>query len=664
VKRRPKEHEEQEEHEGEHAQQLRAVEVGRVTRGESAVTQSKPVAATGEIQQREHRHQRHGDDGRDHQSDHDAHGCHEGNAIRGRELAACSSQSWEQVTGNTQDLPVHSRDMPGLDRLPPLPSYFHEPFTADETKVLERFFTNTTEPVFALVNLPEVVKGALFARYSRSPKSLRRLFLDEFYEASGVGISLISAGTAGAEEGVRLQRAEDLYERVFTQYGDDSVAQLGGVHLACEQASNVLTKVLEWGRIASYLEQSTRYMFYDQRLGDRYRYAVPPEVADSVLAAEFAATMDSLFGAYGDLTGRLTAYYRDLHPQTPGDSDFVYRATLRARVCDDLRGLLPAATVSNVGIYASGQAYEALLLRMRAHPLAEVRGYSDLMLAELNKVIPAFLKRVERPERGGVWSRYLASTAAAMQDIAAGHTQAAGERGQVTLIEWDPEAELKIAAAALYRYTDLPDDALLQWARDLDGAALDTVFRAYVGDRSNRRHKPGRAMERTGYRFDILCDYGIFRDLQRHRMLTTEWQRLGTSHGYLTPEAIVDIGGRAAWDEAMGAAAALHGRLTDELGPEVAQYAVPLAYRIRFFMQLDAREALHLLELRTGEGGHSGYRRVCQEMHRLIRDVAGHTRIADAMRFVDHNDYGLGRLGTERRAAAKRAAAGVVEPEE
>jgi thymidylate synthase ThyX len=540
--------------------------------------------------------------------------------------------------------------------------YYVEPFTPDETAVLERFFTDTAGPVFALVNLPEVVKGALFARYSRSPKSLRRLFLDEFYDAPEVGVSLI-AERIPADDRVRMQRAEDLYERVFTQYGDDSVAQLGGVHLACEQASNVLTKVLEWGRVASYLEQSTRYMFYDKPLGDRFRYAIPPEVAGSGLVDEYAATLDRLFNTYAALTQPLTAYYRELYPKAEGDSDFVYRSTIRARVCDDLRGLLPAATLSNVGIYASGQAYEALLLRMRAHPLGEVRRYADIMFTELDKVIPAFLRRVAVPDRGGAWSEYLAATAAAMEDLAKTIDRPIPDRPEVTLVEWDHEAEIKIAAAALYRYTDLPDDALLDWARRLDAATITAILRTYAGDRGNRRHKPGRALERVGYRFDVLCDYGIFRDLQRHRMLTTEWQTLGVGHGYVTPEALADVGARPAWDAAMQEAADLHRRLGDALGTTVAQYVVPLAFRIRFFMQLDVREAFHLLELRTGAGGHPGYRRVCQEMHRLISDVAGHTRLAEAMRFVDHADYGLGRLGTERRAAAKRAAAGVADPE-
>lgn len=543
----------------------------------------------------------------------------------------------------------------------PVSTFYQEPFSAEEAALLGRFFTNTDGPVFALVNLPEVVKGALFARYSRSPKSLRRLFLDEFSAAPDVALPAIADRLTG-DDTVRMSRAEELYTKVFTQYGDDSVAQLGAMHLACEQASNVLTKVLEWGRLAAYLEQSTRYMFYDERLGGRYRYAVPPEVARSTLEAEFTETLDSLFTTYGALTPALTAYYETLFPKAEGDSGFVYRSTIRARVCDDLRGLLPAATISNVGIHGSGQAFEMLLLRMRAHPLGEVRGYADLMLAELRKVAPAFLRRVDLPDRGGDWSRYLEETAAAMREVGREFDDTPPDRPEVTLVEWDPDGEAKVAAAALYAVGDLPDDVLLARVRAMPEAERLRLIAAYVGDRRNRRHKPGRALERTGYRFDILCDYGIFRDLQRHRMLTIEWQRLGTRHGYFVPPAVEELGEGPRWREAMEGAAALADRLSSSLGPEVAQYAIPFAYRIRFVLQLNAREAFHLLELRTAVGGHPDYRRVCQEMHRLIRDRAGHTAIADAMRFVNHTDPTLGRLDGERRAAARRVAAGATEP--
>ncbi len=547
--------------------------------------------------------------------------------------------------------------------VPPSLSFFEEPFTDEERAVLSRFFTNLDGPVFAIVNLPEVVKGALFARYSRSPKSVRRLFLDEFSKQPEVGIASIADHLAEDDPIVGLKRAEDLYQRVFNEYGDDSVAQLGGAHLACEQASNVLTKVLEWGRLAAYLEQSTRYIFYDQKLGDSYRYMIPPEIAASSHASEYVATMEWLFTTYSDLIDRMVPYYETLYPKEEGDSNFIWRSTIRAKACDDLRGLLPASTTSNVGIFGSGQAYEMMLLRMRAHPTAEARAYADMMLTELRKVIPAFMRRVDVPERGGRWSNYLADVAGRMNDQAARLDAAIEERPEVTLVDWDEEAETKTVAAALYPYTDLPDDQLLAIARSMSDAERADVLRAYVGDRTNRRHKPGRGMERASYRFDILCDYGIFRDLQRHRMLTLDWQRLSPTHGFVTPASIDDIEATALWTEAMERTAALYDGVAADLGPDVAQYVVPFAYRIRFYFQLNAREAFHLLELRSAQGGHPDYRRVAQEMHRLIRDKAGHTAIADAMQFVDYADYDLARLESERRAAAKRAAAGIVDPD-
>ena len=527
--------------------------------------------------------------------------------------------------------------------------YFEEPFSPDERSVLERFFTNTDGPVFGLINLPEVVKGALFARYSRSHKSLRRLFLDEFHNEPELGITAVSNAIADDDPNVRLNRAESLYDRVFGEYGDDSVAQLGGAHLACEQASNLLTKALEWGRIAAYLEQSTRYIYYDRPLGEHYRYHVPPEVAGSPLEGEYRATMDALFDQYSSLVHELAPYFESQFPHTEGTSNRAYNATIRAKACDAARGLLPAATTSNVGVYGSGQAYEALLIRLQAHPLAEARDYGKMMLSELRHVIPSFVKRVDLPDRGRAWSDYFSNTAQRMNELAATLDSEPVEGPEVTLVDWDPEAEVKVAASALYAYSDLSDEQLLVAARRMGSEERAGIIRAYSGDRINRRHKPGRGMERIDYRFDIKCDFGSFRDLQRHRMLTLEWQRLGTKHGYTTPDVLNDIGRVSAWDAAMDRAGGLHTKLMDRFGGDVAQYAVPFGHRIRFVMQMNAREAFHLLELRTARAGHPDYRRVCQEMHRLIGDKAGHRAIADAMKFVDCEEYDLERIDSERR---------------
>jgi thymidylate synthase ThyX len=528
--------------------------------------------------------------------------------------------------------------------------YAAEQWTDDEADVLRRYFTNLDRPVFALVNLPEVVKGALFARYSRSAKSLRRLFLDEF-----VG-ELDITGDATIDATVGLRRAEELYDRVFLEYGDDSVAQLGGVHLACEQASNLLTKVLEWGRLMAYLEQSTRYIAYDARLHNgRFRYYRDPVVLDSSLGARYVGDLDRLFDTYARLLPVMQQWFTSRYPREPGDSDFVYRQSIKAKAFDALRGLLPAAALSNVGIYGTGQAYEALLLRMRAHPLPEARAYAEMMLEELRKVIPSFLKRVDLPDRGGAWSAYLEKNRVVMEDLADAlfARDVPEPRPAVTLVDFDPDAEDKLVAAMLYPYTDLPEDQLLRRVRALSTDEKRSVMLAYAGERTNRRHKPGRGLERTSYRFDVLSDYGAFRDLQRHRMLTIEWQELSPRHGHVVPEAVDEAGVRDTFDDAMERSAGLYQAL-EERFPVQASYAVALAYRVRYTMQLNAREATHMLELRTGPQGHPEYRRVCQEMHRLIAEEAGHKVVAELMRFVDHGTYDLERLEAERRAEVRR----------
>jgi thymidylate synthase ThyX len=530
--------------------------------------------------------------------------------------------------------------------------YVAEEFTPEEGDVLRRYFTNLDGPVFALVNLPEVVKGALFARYSRSPKSLRRLFLDEF-----VG-DLDISGDDGVDATMGLRRAEELYDRVFLEYGDDSVAQLGGVHLACEQASNLLTKVLEWGRLMAYLEQSTRYIAYDARLGGRYRYYRPPEITMSSLGTRYVGDLDRLFDTYAELVPRLQDHFRQEFPKHEGDSDFVYRQAIRAKAFDALRGILPAASLSNVGIYGTGQAYEMLLLRMRSHPLPEARSYADMMLTELRKVVPSFLKRVDLDDRGVVWSRYLETTRRRMEDVTARllppDDLSPVEVPAVQLVDFDPDAEVKVVASMLYPYTSLPEHQIEQRVRAMGVDERVAVMAAYTGDRSNRRHKPGRALERAFYRFDVLTDYGAFRDLQRHRMLTIEWQPLSPRHGYARPTPVDAAGATEAFDAAMERSAGLHAALTDEF-PEQAAYAVALAYNVRFVMQLNAREAMHLIELRTTPQGHPAYRLVAQQMHRLIAQQAGHRAIAELMKFADHSpEPGLERLDSERRNEARR----------
>src|SRR6266699_1991395 len=281
-----------------------------------------------------------------------------------------------------------------------------EQFTDEERARLAPHFTNLDRPVFGLVNLPETVKGALFARYSRYAGTLRRLFLDEFAE------SLPDVPVVDLSEG---ERAAKLYETIFLGYGDDSVAQLGGAHIACEWTSNLLTKILQRPRLAAYLEQSTRYIAYDSPLdGFGYRYHRDPRFGPA-----YEAAMDELFATYSALLSGVSAWVDERFPAAEGESPAAHRRAVRAKALDLVRGVLPAASLSHVGIYATGQTYEQLVLHLLAHPLAEARSYGKLLLEELQAVMPSFVVRVPRPDRGGRWIEYFRERSEAAHAAAA-----------------------------------------------------------------------------------------------------------------------------------------------------------------------------------------------------------------------------------------------------
>lgn len=533
-----------------------------------------------------------------------------------------------------------------MTQLAPSPSgnpstYFAEPFTDDERAILSRYVTNVDGPVFALTGLPQVTAAALFARYSRSPKSLRRLLLDEFL----AGASTADVGAQSADAG--RARASDLFGRVLAEYGDDSVAQLAGVHIACEQVSQPLAKVIERGRLAGYLEQSTRYIPYTDRRDGRYRYHLDPELAASPSsAAAYVEAMDGLFDTYCSLLDPLRQHLDRTLPAE--EDDAARRRAIRALALDLLRGLLPAGTVSNVGVFASPQSYEQMVLRLRAQRLPEARAYAALVAVELQKVIPEFLTRLDRPDRGGAWVEYLADTAAALE-AAAVEVAPVFELspGGVRLVDWSRDGEDRILAASLLPHTEVTLESLLETVRGLPTARRAELFAAAVGERGNRRHRPGRGFEHCEYTFEVVSDYGAFRDLQRHRMLTIQWQPLTPALGYEVPGTVEEAGLAERWHGAVDRAEAAHEMVGEEF-PEQAQYLVTLGHRLRYVIRMNAREAIHLIELRTSPQGHPHYRRVGQEMHRLIDEVAGHHLVAGAMRFVGSDDVHLPRYASER----------------
>jgi thymidylate synthase ThyX len=523
-----------------------------------------------------------------------------------------------------------------------------EEFTEEERRLLRPHFTNLDRPVFALVNLPETIKGALFARYSRYAGTLRRLYLDEFAADVPEG--------GRPFEGEEGERAAGLYERVFMGYGDDSIAQVGGAHVACEWVSNILTKVLQRGRLAAYLEQSTRYIPYDQPLpesaGGGHRFYRGDE-----LGPEYAQAMEELFAIYSRSLARVHEWAAERWPR--GDEpEAAWQRSIKAKGLDLLRGLLPAATLSHVGIFASGQAYEQLLLRMLASPLPEARHFATMILGELKKVMPSFVARVERPNRGGEWISYLEQRREAAERWVArlGLDRAEGsDAPSVELIDVDG-SEDELIAASLFESAGSSERTILDRVRALPPDEQAEIIAGLAGDRPNRRHRPGRGWEAVRYRFEIVSDYGGFRDLQRHRMLTCQWQRLSPDLGAGIPDEVREAGAGSEYERALELSRAEYERLAAAGLREAAPYALCLGYRIRYLLDLNAREAMHLIELRSGREGHPTYRAVAQAMHERIASV--HPAIGAAMTHIDAStEPRLERIMSEIRTHRKRVAA-------
>lgn len=477
--------------------------------------------------------------------------------------------------------------------------------------------------------------AAAMARLSRRGDDMRITLLDEF------------AGAAGKDA--------KLLQRVITAYGDDSVQQLVGLHFVVENASNLLTKKLEWGRLASYIEQSTRYIYFDQKDGNgSYRYHTPSNLP-LALMNKYKKTMDNIFDLYSEMVHALTDYVRDHSTVPEAERDGAFNGATRAQACDAVRTVLPVATRSTVGIYASGQALESLIMHLQSDELPEARTVGSELLVEARKIVPTFLERADKPDRGGATIAYRANTYKHMQTIT--DTMLPSNQGtlddDIQLVNYWPRNELDLLPHMLYEHSNMSlkaiEKSIGSWTYD----QKSTAFKAYMGERLNRRHKPGRALEVAHYSWDILCDYGIFRDLQRHRMVDAfEWQLLTPRYGFDMPELVEQAGLSDKFEQCFDLSAELYSAMQAEDFALEAQYATLLGHRMRWKITYNAREAFHLHELRTSPQGHPGYRKLVKAMHEKLAEI--HPLLTDAMVFVNKGeDEELTRLAAERATQFK-----------
>ncbi len=549
-----------------------------------------------------------------------------------------------------------------------------ELFSESERKSLSPFFTNIEEPIFGL-KLPQEVAGALFSRYSRSMKSLRRVFLDEFLGNPELALNELLDGQGALDGGsTAVKKAREFYDRVLVGYGDDSVAQLGGAHIACEQVSNVAANLLEDARIGiAPLEKSTRYVRFDQKdENGEYPFYREPRIMVSHHRDSYLETLSLLFETYSSQLDPMLVFIKNLlpitmmelrHPRT-GEilqykntrndeqlkkwAESAYRTTVRAHACDVLRGYLPAATLTNVGLFGVGQAFEYLLTKLYSHELTEARSLAAAIHVELSKLIPSFVERARVSE-------YLTETQkqvrALSQALTVFTTPDSGD--PVTLVEYDDNAEEKVIAAILYPHSHHPLSDLRRLAGEMSTEERKQCLDEYLGHRQNRRDKPGRAFEQVYYTFDFSGNLGLYRDLHRHRLLSQDRQDFTVAHGYDTPPEIEEIGFKPSFDRCMEKVAELYNRIHRDF-PLESQYVVPFAYRVRWTMKLNLREAIFLAELRTMPQGHPDYRSIVQQMWRKISEV--HPALAQYAKFIDWKTYRLGRLQSEMRTEYKKSA--------
>jgi thymidylate synthase ThyX len=533
-------------------------------------------------------------------------------------------------------------------------------FTEEEKSILKIHFSNADRQVFAITTPRQVDRGALMSRYSRTDKTMRRIFLDEFAK--------------------NPNRGEEFYRRVLLEYGDDSVAELGEAQVAVEGISNIAAKMIEDRRVGlSYLEKSSRYVAFNQKVSSYYRYAREDKIMSSSHADRYIETCDHSFDTYSKSIQPLQEFLKERESierftffdsmsqkevsfgNLISDKDIeaarrIYSMTIKAKALDILRGLLPASTMTNIGITGNGRAFEYLLTLMYGSKLKEIRSIAVQLFNELNAVIPSFIRRAN-DKYGQALQEYTAKTGNAIGDFAKVHLLGIPPEEKpelVRLIDYkdNTQAEVNVISAILYEQAQGQSlHRITNYVKSMPIEERNRLIRAYTEFRTSRRQRPGRAFEMVDYTFELFTNFGIFRDLHRHRILTIERQLLSTRHGYDLPQELVDSGLDKDFRDCMYLSKQVYEEIAKTM-PEEAQYVVNFAYRYPYFIKMNLREACHMIELRTAPQGHPDYRIACQKIYREIERV--HPQLAQGIKFVDMGKYQLERFDAEKKTEKKR----------
>lgn len=522
---------------------------------------------------------------------------------------------------------------------------------------IEPFFTNLDSPVFGVTFLPPEVIGALCSRASRAKDDLRIIFLKEFIKPFLEGDSQYSESLRGlvdflhkypAELIFSNPKARDFYITWLSQFGDDSIAQMGGTHLIYAGISQLVIKQIEDMRVGiAPIEKSTRYVDYSSKVDGIYRYYTDPTFEKLGLMPDYRAAMDNLFDTYARL---LDKYMEFLKTKYPSEEEKV----LKTKAFDTVRLLLPVSTLSQLALYANGQAFEYMINRCLDHKLGEVRWTAKTALQELEKVIPAFLRRTDS-EDSKDYRKYLSERNNRVQSsiMKAGIEElpATSAESSVKLLEYDPAGEDKIIAGLIYNETHKPFDVVLGRVRQLPYGDKEKIIQEVLKDRKAKYYKVPRAFELVYLRFEILMNIGAWRDLHRHRMHTQIRQRFSIQNGFDVPEGLKEAGLDSEFISAILKAEQVF-KNTEVVDKDLAQYCCTLAHKVRFLQHQNLRSFFWEAELRTIPQGHPDYRKIEQEKIRQIQRVYP---LVGKYLLVDMHDYDFARRGDTAQIHRKEA---------
>ncbi|MFI5205763.1 MAG: FAD-dependent thymidylate synthase, partial [Candidatus Paceibacterales bacterium] len=394
------------------------------------------------------------------------------------------------------------------------------------------------------------------------------------------------------------------------------------------------------------IEKSTRYVDYSSKVNGSFRYYTDPTLADMGLLTEYKAAMDNLFETY---TLVLNQYMEFLKGKYPGEEE----RTLRTKAFDTARLLLPVATVSQVAFFGNGQAFEYMINRGLDHNLGEIRWSSQRAWEELNKVMPAFLRRLES-DGSKRYRDYMSKRGdrvqTALKEVGFS-ADISKNQPPVKLLEFDAQGEAKIIAGLIYpeshKSLDVILGEVLQWTPE----AKETFLQTVLGGREAKHFKIPRAFELAPLKFEITMNIGAWRDLHRHRTQTQMRQRFTIEHGFDVPEGLQEAGLDQKYIAATRQAEEIFKKIV-LVNPDMAQYCCTLGHNVRFIQYQNMRAFFWETELRTTSQGHPDYRKIEQEKARQI--MAIYPLLAKYL-MVDFNDYDFARRGDTKKIENKEA---------